>query len=170
MSKPTPRNFIDLTGRNFGRLLVIERSNDHLLPCGSRVPRWLCKCLCGRRLTVIGQSLKSGATLSCGCWRLECRTTHGLSSTKLSGIYRTILYRINSGKGRDAPYRSMKLCEAWAEDFLAFRKWALSRGYKPGASIQRWDKRGDFTPENCYVVFDKSRKGTGPLVRLSAAV
>lgn len=58
---------IDLTGQRFGRLTVIEyEKTDH-----NRDARWLCRCDCGKRLTVLGKNLLSGATRSCGCLRKE---------------------------------------------------------------------------------------------------
>lgn len=60
-------NFIDITGRKFGRLLAlkpIKRINDcHLL--------WLCKCDCGKKKLINGVSIRSGKAKSCGCLRDE---------------------------------------------------------------------------------------------------
>jgi hypothetical protein len=53
---------IDLIGERFGRLVVLRR--------GSRRDRrhsfWLCRCDCGKRKQVRGDSLKCGAIKSCG--------------------------------------------------------------------------------------------------------
>ncbi len=69
---------IDLTGKTFGRLRVIERAgiyrprnNPH-----STEPLWKCLCDpqiggCGTELTVLGNNLRSGKTRSCGCLRDE---------------------------------------------------------------------------------------------------
>lgn len=55
----------DLTGRQFGELTVIRRvENDK----SNRVC-WLCRCSCGKELTVQALHLKSGHTRSCGCKR-----------------------------------------------------------------------------------------------------
>ena len=57
----------DLTGLVFGKLTVLKRS-DARSSCGKVL--WICKCDCGNEATVIGESLKSGCTGSCGCnWR-----------------------------------------------------------------------------------------------------
>ena len=56
------RKCIDLTGQKFGRLTVIERVENK----GKRVA-WLCQCECGNEKVIVGQSLKSGNTMSCGC-------------------------------------------------------------------------------------------------------
>ena len=57
----------DLTGQRFGRLTVIKRADDYVLPNGTRMVQWLCKCDCGKEKVVIAGNLKSGATKSCGC-------------------------------------------------------------------------------------------------------
>lgn len=57
--------FIDLTGKKFGKLSVIEFSykNDH------RVSFWKCKCDCGNEIIVSSNKLRTGHTKSCGCLR-----------------------------------------------------------------------------------------------------
>jgi hypothetical protein len=63
-------NFTDLTNRRYGQLVVIRaigRDNK------SRNIEWLCKCDCGKEITVISRELKKRK--SCGC----------LSSIELSG-------------------------------------------------------------------------------------
>lgn len=59
---------IDLAGRVFGRLTVIERTNDYLFPNGRPGIQYLCKCSCdGKIITILGQSLVAKNTRSCGC-------------------------------------------------------------------------------------------------------
>lgn len=60
---------IDLTDQRFGRLTVIEEDSKRQ---HSSI-KWICRCDCGRTVSVAGQSLRSGATRSCGCLRSEER-------------------------------------------------------------------------------------------------
>lgn len=81
--QPMPQHwrFTDLTGQKFGRLTVLGyagRSNT------GRNNLWVCECECGVIVTVLGNSLKSKSTKSCGCLRteLQCESnkrfqTHG---------------------------------------------------------------------------------------------
>ena len=75
--------FIDLTGKKFGRLIVIKRvDNDKW-----RNTRWLCKCDCEVEKIVYGRSLREGDTKSCGCLQREIardkkNLTPGLSSMR----------------------------------------------------------------------------------------
>ena len=57
-------NFRDRTGERYGKLVVLERAEDAVFPSGKLV-RWLCKCDCGKLVTVIGSNLSK--TKSCGC-------------------------------------------------------------------------------------------------------
>lgn len=54
----------DLTGQVFGRLTVIEVAEAKM---HGRVA-WQCACSCGNKTTVLGWSLTSGNTKSCGCY------------------------------------------------------------------------------------------------------
>lgn len=65
----------DLTGKQFGRLTVIKQIDDYVTPSGNRYNRWLCECSCAqhKQIPVVGRSLKSGNTQSCGCLERELR-------------------------------------------------------------------------------------------------
>lgn len=52
---------IDLVGQVFGGLTVTSRNH--------KTGKWVCKCECGGSKEVVGDSLKSGRTTSCGCHR-----------------------------------------------------------------------------------------------------
>ena len=59
-----------LINKKFGRLLVIERDLSVEIGHGKE-SRWICKCDCGNTISVLGKSLTSGKTQSCGCLRKE---------------------------------------------------------------------------------------------------
>lgn len=61
---------IDLTGKVFGHLTVIERAPDRFTKSGIRRTQWHCQCDCGRTIDVDSQPLRIGATQSCGHDRL----------------------------------------------------------------------------------------------------
>ena len=59
---------IDLTGRRFGRLLVLQREGTYYNDMGLHsMPTWRCRCDCGNEVVVIGYRLRGGQTRSCGC-------------------------------------------------------------------------------------------------------
>lgn len=69
---------IEMIGRKFGRLTVLER--HHSTP---KKIYWTCKCDCGNIRVVDGWSLRSGETQSCGC--LQRERTHEASFKDITG-------------------------------------------------------------------------------------
>ena len=74
---------IDLTGRRFGRLEVIER--DALNP--SYV---ICRCECGTICKVKAYSLTSNQTRSCGCIRRETSSATGKRTIMANNIHNDV--------------------------------------------------------------------------------
>lgn len=65
----------DFTGMKFGRLTVICRANDYHYPNGRDVSaKWHCICDCEEHnlVDIKHSHLKSGTTLSCGCYEKDC--------------------------------------------------------------------------------------------------
>ena len=58
---------IDLTGKTFGNLTVIERDWEYQKKNGYEKPYWKCKCNCGNVVSILGKSLREGKQISCGC-------------------------------------------------------------------------------------------------------
>lgn len=81
----------DLTGRTFGKLIVKEQCDDYISKNGKHIAMWLCDCECGKTdIKVVGSSLKSGNTTSCGCIglsMLELGRKRTLNVYDISGDY-----------------------------------------------------------------------------------
>jgi hypothetical protein len=61
---------LDMVGKRFGRLTVLER--DMSKPSGRGYSSyWVCKCDCGKIKTISQSCLSQGKTKSCGCLRSE---------------------------------------------------------------------------------------------------
>jgi len=148
---------VDLTGRRFGRLVVLG-----LGPRGRRgVRKWLCRCDCGTEKPIRGGALTWGETVSCGCFQREQvaalarrRSTHGHAARgAASRTYKTwnaMLQRCTNPKSPNwARYggRGIAVCRRWYlfENFLA------DMGERPpGKSIDRYpDKNGNYEPSSC---------------------
>jgi hypothetical protein len=141
-------NFQDLTGKRFGKLVVLRRSETK-----SRRTFWLCNCDCGKTKIVNAEQLKNGGTKSCGCLLKEPhRKTHGLSNSRLYRIYyamRWRCYNIKSNSYKDYGARGIKVCDEWLNSFQAFYDWAMANGYQDSLSIDRIDSNGIYEPNNC---------------------
>lgn len=150
--------FIDLTNQKFGRLTVIKRV-DQKTPI-----RWLCQCECGNFKEVYATHLRSGNTRSCGCLAREIAVKmghqrdigkrsfkHGDFGTKLYGIWAGMkrrCYNRNTKYYADYGGRGIKVCEEWKE-YINFKQWAVSAGYKEGLTIERINVDFDYSPDNC---------------------
>ena len=65
---------IDLTGRTYGGLTVLERAESRPFPGGHRRTMWWARCTCGARVEVGSSNLRKGLTRSCG--EPACRERH----------------------------------------------------------------------------------------------
>ena len=45
--------------------------------------------------------------------------------------------------------RGITVCDAWKNEFLAFKEWALANGYEEGLTIDRINNDGNYEPSNC---------------------
>src|SRR5574337_1261140 len=113
---------IDLTGRRFGRYLVLHRSVDD-----GRKTAWKCICDCGSVRRVRGTHLTTGRSASCGCERDEKTSnrskTHGLSKTRIYRIWRNMINRCYNERLRDYKNyggRGIAVCDKWRNSFECF--------------------------------------------------
>lgn len=70
---------IDLTGKRFGRLVVIKKSEERT---PSNKVAWVCRCDCGNVVTRSGDTLRGGHTSSCGCLAHEAHLMAGAKLQK----------------------------------------------------------------------------------------
>lgn len=144
---------IDLTGQKFNRLSVVRFSHvkkGHYY--------WECICECGANATVESYKLKTGKTKSCGCLNRELTTQrnidatkHGLSRTRIYGIWRAMIDRCHNTKNNHYYLygaNGIKVCEQWL-NVESFYDWAINNGYADDLTIDRIENSKDYCPENC---------------------
>lgn len=141
-------------GQRVGRLTVLGRGEARLM--------WLCRCDCGREHPVRSDHLRTGATQSCGCLRLEtmrrrwdAMTRHGdcrrtTQKTKEWLAWYGMIVRCRDK--RSSIYfryggRGIVVCQRWNsyENFLA----DMGRMPAPGYTIERNNNDAGYSPENC---------------------
>ena len=138
---------IDLTGKRFGRLTVIERSKSE-----NKMSKWKCKCDCGNDTIVYRNALITGATASCGCLQRDAVSKHGLYNTRLYRIWAHMkerCYNLNYKHFSDYGGRGITVCDEWKNDFAEFYNWAMSNGYSDDLTIDRINNDGNYEPSNC---------------------
>lgn len=146
------RKYVDLKGKRFGRLLVLDRNG---IAKNGNI-QWLCQCDCGNQTIVDSQSLKRNFTKSCGCLRKELvtknKTKHGMYGTRLNYIWNSMKQRcINSNNDAYKYYgaRGIKVCDEWLNDFMNFYNWAINSGYQDNLTLDRINVNGNYEPNNC---------------------
>jgi len=139
---------IELTGQKFGRLTVVGRGKRDKI--GEQF--WVCLCECGNSREIRKTSLTNGDTKSCGCIRREQLRTHGGKKTRLYEVWHSMKKRCTEPNCKAFKHyggRGITICQQWAHDFVAFRDWSTTHGYKESLTIDRIDVNGDYEPSNC---------------------
>ena len=142
-------NFIDLSGRKFGRWYVVSY---HSKSAGKS--NWACICECGTTRSVRGSHLTGGKTNSCGCLERELLSerskTHGLSKTRPYRIWRNMINRCYFEAHPDREYyggRGITVCDRWR---YSFENFINDMGFPDEKmSIDRIDSNGNYEPKNC---------------------
>ena len=139
----------DLTGKKFGRLTVNGFSHID----SSKKRCWLVTCDCGNEMTVIGRSMTSGNTKSCGCLNLEVlqdrMTTHGMSKSNAYNSWQKMKDRCLNPKNKDYRHyggRGITFCKRW----LKFENFLADMGEREkGLTLERDEVDGNYEPSNC---------------------
>lgn len=145
-------NFADLKNQKFGKLTVLKRVEDKVLPCGQKRTQWLCVCECGKQIIASANNLKIGKTKSCGCLRKETakeiNLKHGLAKTRINNIYHNMKQRCKNKNSKYYGKRGITICSEW-QNFEKFYDWAINNGYQDNLTIDRIDNNGNYEPANC---------------------
>lgn len=117
----------DLTGKIFGRLLVLGYSHTE------GWSYWKVLCTCGERFVTRGTSLTSMGIKSCGCAAIK----HGHSNTRIYSIWYNMRKRIH-----------VMVCKKW-EEFKGFYE-DMKEGYEEELYLVRKDPEKPYEKSNCH--------------------
>lgn len=157
--------FLDLTGKRYGKLVVIGRSDNDKYGRA----KWTCRCDCGEVRTENSSNLVRGYVKSCGCERAKIlrsvSITHGQRKTRLYGVWSNLKTRCYNPKTHNYHRyggRGITVCDEWINDFQAFYDWAIANGYDENApymkcTIDRIDNDKGYSPDNCRWVDAKTQ-------------
>lgn len=150
------RRYAELSGKRFGKLLVLYRVNQ--TEDGDHAPLWKCQCDCGNTVKVKSGNLMSGKTNSCGCIRREktsllgrSRRIYSATEKRLHSIWIDMLRRCENPSNKDFHNygaRGITVFNEW-HTFEAFKVWSFENGYASGLSIDRINVDGGYSPSNC---------------------
>lgn len=162
----TDPRFDDLTGMEFGRLVVAK-----FIGRAGNCFAFEVRCRCGNVLVVRGYCLTSGMTKSCGCLKpdknKELRTTHGLGGSPIWRIWAGIKNRCYNKRVKayhNYGGRGIKVCERWLTGDGTrggFECFYADMGDRPSPehSIDRYpDNDGDYEPTNCRWATDSQQQ------------
>lgn len=147
---------LNLKGQRFGRLLVLEKTESKKISPRHTVTMWICRCDCGNEKIIRSDSLRSGRTQSCGCFREERISNnerrHGMSKDRLYVTWTNMKKRCHNPKIAEYENyggRGISVCEEWKTSFKAFYEWSMLTGYEENLTIDRINVNGNYEPSNC---------------------
>lgn len=132
-------------GKIYGRLTVVsavESIGNHAA--------WNCLCQCGKETIVTGTHLRTGHTVSCGCFHRESIAIHGVHGSKEYNAWNSMIARCYNEKSenyKNYGARGISVCDRWRESPVNF---IADMGVcDKEKSLERIDVNGDYEPSNC---------------------
>jgi len=136
--------------KDLGTHFISERSKTR-----KRMGLYSCD-FCGTEFKAMTSNVKSGKTVSCGCYRLkklrEAIVKHGMTDHRLYETWKSMknrCYRKGNKHYHDYGGRGITVCDEWLHDFQAFYDWSMVNGYADDLTIDRIDNNKGYCPSNC---------------------
>lgn len=138
--------FIDLTGKRFALLTVVERVVD------TKPIKWVCLCDCGNTKIIHGSAIKQKLTMSCGCYLNKIKTKHGYYKAPEYSAWHNMKRRVldkNHINYQCYGGRGITICKEWSGK-NGFQNFIASIGPRPTRlhSLERIDNNGNYESTN----------------------
>ena len=142
---------IDLTGKKFGKWIVLEKAERPISNSPSKPLYWKCKCECGNERIIPAHNLRCKRTTNCGCENI------------LPDFRRLYNHFLSSNEGRVN-------CKLKFDDFVKFTntirchycnsevKWT-KHGKGQAYNLDRKDSNKEYSIENCVVCCSRCNFG-----------
>lgn len=76
------------------------------------------------------------------------RIKHNMKKTRIYNVWSGMKRRCSDKNNKNYGIKGITVCEEWKE-FVNFKDWAFSNGYKDDLTIDRIDNSKGYCPENC---------------------
>jgi len=144
--------------------VIQERKNKWTIIEKFKNDKCLAQCDCGEISKNWISNIQSGKSKQC----YKCQAndqkiktnlkTHGYSKEKLYAKWVSMKSRCNNKNAKS--YKNygavgVKVCDKWNDNYLEFRKWAMSNGYEHDLEISRKKDIGNYEPLNCKFITKK---------------
>ena len=128
--------FIDLTGKKFNRLTVLEKLDKR-----GNEWYWKCKCDCGNICEVAGVSLRSNRTKSCGCLKKESdRKPKGNVKEEVGNKYGHLIVIKRDGSDKNGKAKWLCQCDCGNPNLISVSGDNLRRGHTTSCGCDRCSK------------------------------
>ena len=150
-------NIIDLAGKRFSRLIVIEIDSKRSEK--TKRTHWMCQCDCGNITTVRGDFLRTENTKSCGCLQSETWVENQFKFNDLTGKRFDMLFVIELSFNKNSIY--FWKCKCDCGNISIVKSSYLKSEYKskscgclckgkgmPTKGVLHWNWKGGISSEN----------------------
>jgi|ERR1035437_9892410 hypothetical protein len=147
------RNIKNIIGQRFGKLKVIKMAETPKIDT-RHGKWWLCKCDCGNEKIIMGVSLRTGKSKSCGCGNIATRFKRS-GRTEINILYygykrsaeeRNFVFDIDFVLFSKLVKQNCFYCDESPRQTLNYYKWTMGFTYN---GIDRVDSSKGYTPDNC---------------------